>query len=213
MYKRNYLVGRKFGILTVVSEAGRTNDRHIQYECVCDCGKHKVISGKELLNGHNRSCGCRQRAKYGYVRSKERLYRIWCSMHNRCKHDTKWYGTISVCDEWKDYEVFKEWAYANGYDDEAPKWKCTIDRVNPNSNYEPSNCRWVDESMQMFNRRKANSKLGVRGVYYREREGKYYAMIGKDNKQIYLGTYGRVEDAIEARRAAELKYYGMVLEA
>lgn len=124
----------------------------------------------------------------------------------------KGYENVSVCSEWRNYATFKAWAYANGYDENAPQWKCTIDRIDVTGDYEPDNCRWVDESMQMFNRRKPKSKLGIRGVYFREREKKYYAMITKNYKQIYLGAFENVDDAVAARKAAEMKYYGIVLE-
>jgi hypothetical protein len=212
MYKRNYLVGKTFGTLTVISEAGRAKDRHIQYECVCECGNHKVISGNELLRGHTRSCGCKERITHGgAAHGKERLYNIWCGMRKRC--GGKYYENTIVCAEWNDYARFREWAYENGYDENAAKWKCTIDRIDVNGDYEPGNCRFVDESVQMFNRHKMKSKLGVRGVYYRDSDGKYYAMITKNKKQKYLGTFDTIEDAVTARKAAELKYYGMTLEA
>ena len=56
---------------------------------------------------------------------------------------------IKVCEEWEnDYQSFKTWAYENGYDENAEIMKCTIDRIDPNGNYEPSNCRWVDMFVQ-----------------------------------------------------------------
>ena len=208
MIKRNYLVGKRFGILTVLSEAGRAKDRHILYECVCECGNHKIVSGNDLLSSHTRSCGCRKGMKHGG--SHDRLYKIWMSMHNRCKR-TKGYEKVSICKEWHEYEPFKAWAYANGYDESAPKWQCTIDRINVDGNYAPDNCRWVNQSVQMFNRRKMHSKLGLRGVY-KTKNDKYYAAITKNRKQIYLGQYDRIEDAVESRKHAELRYFGIVLE-
>lgn len=204
------MVGNRFGELTVIEECGKSKDRRILYKCVCSCGKTTIVPGCRMREGKVKSCGCKQGTTHGG--SHDRLYSIWNSMRNRC-HRAKGYENVSVCDEWSDYRVFKAWAYTNGYDENAPQWKCTIDRIDVNGDYEPNNCRWVDESMQMFNRRKAQSKLGIRGVYYREKEGKYYAMINKNRKQLYLGSFKNVDDAIAARKAAELKYYGTVLEA
>ena len=217
---RNNLVGQTFGRLTVVAESGRTKDRHIQYECVCECGNHKIVSGKDILSGHTRSCGCRERIKHGGCKAdnRDRLYGIWSSMRSRCnRKSSKSYSDyggrgIRVCDEWNDYSAFRTWAYENGYDKDAPQWKCTLDRIDTNGNYEPNNCRWVSESVQMFNRRRKKSKTGIRGVYYRERDKKYYAMISKDYKQIYLGKYDRVEDAVAVRHEAEVRYYGTTLD-
>lgn len=75
-------------------------------------------------------------------------------MRGRCLRPTnpKYYAYgergISVCSEWDDFSVFKEWALANGYDDDL-----TIERDNVNGNYEPSNCRWIPANEQSINRR------------------------------------------------------------
>jgi hypothetical protein len=83
-------------------------------------------------------------------------------MKKRCENKTdnsyQWYGAkgVSVCEEWHDYEVFKEWAIVNGYDKNAEYGKCTIDRIDPCGNYEPSNCRWVGIAEQNRNKRREN---------------------------------------------------------
>lgn len=84
-----------------------------------------------------------------------RLYRIWSSMKDRCLNlkskDFIKYGNrgIGICDEWKkDFSIFREWSLSNGYDEAL-----TIDRINNDGNYEPSNCRWVDIKIQSLNKR------------------------------------------------------------
>lgn len=83
---------------------------------------------------------------------RNRLRTIWYDMRQRCKQNgtpqTKNYGDrgISVCDEWKDFNVFSEWALAHGYDDSL-----TIDRIDSNGNYEPGNCRFVTYKEQSRN--------------------------------------------------------------
>lgn len=89
-----------------------------------------------------------------------RLYGVWDGMKRRCydkKHDHfKAYGGrgIKVCDEWKsNFKTFAEWALENGYDETAPYGECTLDRIDVNGNYEPSNCRFVSLKEQNRNRR------------------------------------------------------------
>lgn len=67
---------------------------------------------------------------------------------------------ITICDEWLDFNVFEEWALANGYDEVL-----TIDRIDTNGNYEPNNCRWVDQQTQQNNRRN-NVTFNVGGKDY-----------------------------------------------
>lgn len=78
---------------------------------------------------------------------QERLYRIWHNMKSRCYCKSfsryKYYGGrgITVCEEWKnDFKAFRQWAIANGYQDDLQ-----IDRIDNSGNYEPSNCRWVSK--------------------------------------------------------------------
>lgn len=82
-------------------------------------------------------------------------------MKQRCFREKtpefKWYGAlgVSVCEEWKNsYEKFREWSIANGYDQNAKRGECTLDRIDPYGNYEPGNCRWVDMHEQAKNKRK-----------------------------------------------------------
>lgn len=95
--------------------------------------------------------------------SKTRLYKIWDGMRDRCRRQGhmhyKNYGGrgITVCDEWLDFNEFKRWALDNGYNDQL-----TLDRIDCNGNYEPSNCRWATYEEQAANKR-TNHIVNVNG--------------------------------------------------
>lgn len=194
------LTGQRYGILTVVSMAGHQGDA-ITWNCLCDCGKTSVVQGKNLQSGATRSCGC-QHVKH--QKTGTRLYRIWNGMKSRCSNSThpgySHYGGrgITVCDEWKNSsKAFFEWALANGYEDHL-----TIDRIDVNGNYEPSNCRWVTQRVQCSNKR-IKSNTGVVGVGYRKQYGCFRAYICIEGKQYSLGHTKTLQEAIALRRQAE----------
>lgn len=104
--------------------------------------------------------------EYAHIKSKGysdgRLYRVYKAMLTRCynpnyKHYAYYGGRgIVVCDEWlgKDgFYNFHKWAVENGYKEDAPKGECTLDRINPNGNYQPSNCRFITIAEQQRNKR------------------------------------------------------------
>ena len=100
---------------------------------------------------------------------KTRLHKAWRSMKERCLYKTsvgyKNYGGrgITVCQEWlKSYIAFRDWSYANGYDPNAAFGECTLDRIDVNGNYEPSNCRWVPQKIQSNNVRR-NRRITYNG--------------------------------------------------
>ena len=173
------LVGKKFGRLTAIKRVG-TQNGHVTWLCKCDCGNETVVSASTLKSGYTKSCGClwkdsiyefnhserrketTRKAKTKHGMKGTRIYRILQAMRQRCRNSNvpcfKYYGGrgIAVCDEWeKSFQSFYDWSIANGYSDEL-----TIDRIDVNGNYEPSNCRWV--SMAEQNKNKRRNKNGIK---------------------------------------------------
>lgn len=140
--------------------------------------------------------------KAGYIE-------IYDAMHQRCYNEKngayKHYGGrgIVICDEWKNnFESFFQWSLKNGYSDDL-----SIDRIDNDGNYEPSNCRWADMTLQGLNRGiQDNNTSGHKGVSLIKKTGKYRAYIKIKGKQIHLGHYDYLQDAIEAREKAEKLY-------
>lgn len=157
--------GDRYGNLVIVKEI----EPHItpcgtirrRFLCKCDCGNTTTRTLVNLNKGNFHSCGCVDRERIGNLNRKYTdeqrnsfLYSTWHGMRQRCLDPNsshyKYYGErgITICDEWmNDYTKFYDWCIANGATKEL-----TIDRIDVNGNYEPSNCRWVDTIIQANNK-------------------------------------------------------------
>nr|DAH45230.1 MAG TPA: hypothetical protein [Caudoviricetes sp.] len=158
------MIGKRFGRLTVINRCNeRAKNGTIKYICQCDCGNVSIIRGDHLRIGDTLSCGCliKKYAMSKYVKKGQsvldkRLYRIYDKMKQRCYNSNsvnyKYYGErgIKVCDEWlNDFMTFYNWSMENGYNNTL-----TIDRIDVNGNYEPSNCKWSTYEQQNSNTRR-----------------------------------------------------------
>lgn len=162
MSKLIELSGRHFGSWLVISYAGLNELGQPCWKCLCNCGTERQVVGQTLRAGTSVSCGCTKPAAIAKARTihghsangqESREYSAWKAMHRRCnpnnKSTFKWYGKygISVCKRWDSFENFL-----------VDMGKCpeglTLDRINCDQDYKPSNCRWASWSVQRLNQRR-----------------------------------------------------------
>jgi hypothetical protein len=152
------LKGRMFGDLTVLFLLPKRHKRKRMWMCRCSCGTTLAVRHDYLLHTNNPKthCGCKNR---GLPTLHPQEYHIWSSMNQRCSVPThvsfKQYGGrgIKVCLEWADkvtgFEAFLE------YMGKRPSPQHTLDRLDPDGNYEPGNVQW--KTMKEQNRNKRQS--------------------------------------------------------
>lgn len=170
------LTGQRFTRLLVVTRAPKSATVYVRWHCVCDCGRKSIVNSQDLRTGHTKSCGCLRDEKITarattHGMSKTTIYAIYRGVLNRCYNSHvkayKDYGGrgITVCDRWisgeGDIIGFECFVADMG---PRPSAKHSVERENPNGNYEPENCHWALPIEQ------GNNKRNTRWVVYRGQE-------------------------------------------
>lgn len=167
------LVGQRFGRLTVLEEVPTPGGERTRWHCICDCGNETIVTTHDLREKNGtKSCGCLQRKTVAETNTvhglcsggtRHPIYNVHVGMLQRCENPNNSryhrYGGrgIKVCKEWHDPKVFYNWAIENGW-----STGLTIERIDNDGDYEPSNCCWTTLAKQASNRHN-NDNITWRG--------------------------------------------------
>lgn len=196
------LQGQVFGKLLVIKRAASNIGGRVSWECVCECGNHTVVPSNNLTSENTKSCGC---GKYDGLKdntshglSSTPLHDMYYNIKIRCFGNHKQNASytrksISICDEWSNFESFSKWALENDYDEGLQ-----IDRIDNDKGYSPDNCRFVNRVANCLNRTCRN-KYGVVGLDYTNKDGYILKISLKSKRKYVVGYFKDVESAAEIR--------------
>lgn len=215
-------VGDKFNRLEFIEDLGMVEYgtqglKHRMGLFLCDCGNFTSAPCSTVKYGGTKSCGCYLRDATSIANTTHGLWShplhgVWTSMKQRCCNPKnikyKNYGLkgVNVCNEWKEFINFYNWATTNGW-----KEGLQIDRINNDGNYEPSNCQFVTIAQNCSIGKRGlmcNNKSGYIGVSFVKKTNKWYSRIMVNGKDVYLGSFKSIDEAVEARIAKEVELFG-----
>lgn len=219
MQKLVDLTGKTFGRWVVISRGldytyPSTGKSAPRWNCLCECGKEKLVHGAHLKNGTSISCGCyniEQSSTHGL--SHTRAYNAYWHMKRRCSEDAApkdkelyFDKGIGVCERWFDVVVFIEdmGECPDGYE---------LERLDGSLGYSPDNCIWASEFTQAQNRSTfKNNTSGKTGVAWSPQHGKWRVGLEHNKVRHEGGLYSKFEEAVKAREALEIKFLGKIKE-
>lgn len=208
------LTGQRFGKLTVIKRYGTDKHSKVTWLCQCDCGKEAVVIGSDLKRGHSKSCGCSWK-RNNTVIFKENYVEVYTvkgdmflvdtddyeKIKEKCWHMTK-HGYISTHEGKKEIKLHR-------FITNCPSGML-VDHINQNkADNRKCNLRIVNHSQNNMNKPiQKNNTTSATGVFFRKANKKWIAKITIKGISYYLGSFALKEDAIVARKKAEIKYFG-----
>lgn len=194
--KMSDITGQKFNRLVAIEPHSKNKWGNVVWKCKCECGNEHLAAEGKLKQGKVKSCGClakelhiKQLETHGLTTGgKPRTFIIWNGMKYRClnpKSDSyQSYGGrgIKICEEWLNFEKFHDWAINNGYSDEL-----SLDRIDNDKNYEPSNCKWVTPSENYKKQRNARY-ITIENITLNVNDWCKYLKISKPTAYKYLNV-------------------------
>ena len=225
------LIGKKFGRLTVIEDVGKiivdnSNIKRSCVKCKCGCGKEVIVKKTNLSHGYVKSCGCLKKEMMSDIGKQNKkqndFYVVDDVVHVILNNSKK--EVLCDVEEWLKLDKYCWFENKNGYAQTNinnklfsmsrvimnPNDNKVVDHINGNTlDNRKSNLRVVTQSENNMNKRiQNNNTSGITGVYFDTYSNKWRAAIKGRGRKFYLGKYNDINDAIKARKEAEIKYFG-----
>lgn len=202
------LTGQRFGKLKVIKRVGSGENRAATWLCQCDCGNKLIVLSTSLRSGHTTSCGCKNYKDLTGKRFGKLL--VVRKIKNNFYGQKQW---LCQCDCGKQ-KVYTTGTLTQGGTKSCGCFNKKIAKVKAKKMFDSEKDYFVEGTYLLgLNRRKnKNNTSGTTGVYFASREKVYIASITFKGKRHFLGRFKNKQDAINARKEAEEKYFKPILE-
>jgi hypothetical protein len=217
------LTGQRFGFLTALRDAGRSKSGDVLWECECSCQEHNhiITTSSNLQRLHTQSCGCYCKSQISKTHTKEVRFEVVDDIAiGYTSNNEQFFVDVDDVDKLKGHSWwYTSSGYVAGYIDghlvlmHRFLTNCDDDHVVDHKNHitgdnRKENLRICTVSENQYNRRMQNNNTsGVIGVSWDKRYSKWRAYIAVDKERIELGSFNNIDDAINARRQAEMTYH------